>query len=905
MPTTYAFGVHRMDTQSNNLTIAGEPVRLQPLVWTLLLTFVQRPRTLLTKNELARLLWPDQVVVSNESIIKVIGRLRKHLRQPFIVTVRGRGYRFDADIRVDTATALEAPPNLPTEVTPLVGRASLLEELDARLTRGHRLLTLCGPGGIGKTRIAVRVVHQQREGGHDVLFIDGRAIHTATRLERAVSMALEPSEVLRQGQVGNALGMRGRLLLVLDNLEQIADVAELVHAWLQQAPELRILTTSRRALGVHGEWVGMVPPLDRDAGHELLRSCATVRLSSEAATALVRRLHGVPLALELAAAALQQTPAGELLARLEDSLQFLKAPGRVSDDRHRSLMHMLRWSWDHLDEAARRACTMLTVLEGSFDLESAEAVLAPTLGRNDVQRLVENSLLRFAPDTGRYGFVLAVREFARARLSPEDLSSIGERHARWFADRWEAARDASTELALDDLDDFLAAAKRSLDPDVRVLCAMGGASLLSGWTPPDDILAIVPPLTLLPQMTVDRQVDLLSLVVSLTLQTGRLEDAEAALNRFFSVVRETHHEWGLIVARRARAELYAQHGNLDAEVATLEALLAEELPREQRARALNNLACAYHDLGRFEKAEAAFRDTIAIRESDSKQAVKPRANLASLYLNQGRLIEAIELAESTLSTCQEHGILRSKASVLRTMAVAIALQGDAQTAVTYFTESLKIRRRLGPLSNIANNLVEFGPVLASLARYIEADDCLREATTLFEQAHRPDDTSLAMALRAELHLALDNLSTVHELTQKGLERATAPRAQSEVLRVRGRFHQARGHLDVAEGEMRDAVRAAELADEPLVLVHNQVRLASICLDVGRHDEAIDLLHFAHDRAVKRGARTLEALTLVVRSKAATSSAESSDWLVRADRMRVAMGLPAASPLAREIKACRR
>ncbi|MEM6928219.1 MAG: winged helix-turn-helix domain-containing protein, partial [Myxococcota bacterium] len=203
----YEFGSHRVDTNRGTLTIAGRPTPVPPLSWTLLVTFVQRPGVLWTRDALSEALWPGRVAVSDESITKVVGRLRHVLEEPIVVTVRGRGYRFDADVRVSTDHTAP-PPAVPSEISPLVGRSELLDRLQDRITRGHRLLTLCGPGGIGKTRTAVRLAHRLREAGHAVVFVDCRGADSAEWLVRAASIALEQPSNQDASQVGQALVLR-------------------------------------------------------------------------------------------------------------------------------------------------------------------------------------------------------------------------------------------------------------------------------------------------------------------------------------------------------------------------------------------------------------------------------------------------------------------------------------------------------------------------------------------------------------------------------------------------------------------------------------------------------------------------------------------------------------------------
>ncbi|MEO0603284.1 MAG: winged helix-turn-helix domain-containing protein, partial [Myxococcota bacterium] len=643
----YEFGSHRVDTGRGLLTVAGRPTPLQPLAWNLLVAFLKRPGELWTRDALSEALWPGLVTVSSESITKVVGRLRRALDEPIIVTVRGRGYRFDTDVRVATE-GLATPPAVPSEIAPLIGRSELLDNLQDRIGRGHRLLTLCGPGGIGKTRIAVRLAHRRRDAGHQVVFVDARGADSAEWLVRSVSIALEQPGDQDARQVGGALVVRGPTTLILDNVEQVADVAsQLVGAWLDQAPSLVVLATSRRPLHAPGEWVGIVPPLTRDSSEELLHSRVSFSLDAQDSARLLDRLGGLPLAIELAARTLNHTPAKALIARLEPGLRSLEASATsLQDARHRTLEDVLRWSWDLLDETTRRACAMLTVFRGAFDSAAAEAVLVPPLGEVEVRQLVEHSLLELEPSGERYRFHVAVRAFASHHLTSEDADVLSIRHARWFAERWEHTRASSVRLPVEELDDFVAAARQCPDPSLRLACSSGATSILERHGSVEDIIAVTPPLSLGSRLTVDGRIALLRQVFGATLRADRLDEAQRALDEMGALVHETDHRSGRLLVRRGQAALHGRRGDLRAEVSILEGLLADALPEEQRGFILNNLACAYKDLGRYDEAESAFLGAVEARTGDGEEGLGPRTNLAALYLYQGRLFEARDLAES-------------------------------------------------------------------------------------------------------------------------------------------------------------------------------------------------------------------------------------------------------------------
>ncbi|MEM6930477.1 MAG: tetratricopeptide repeat protein, partial [Myxococcota bacterium] len=661
--------------------------------------------------------------------------------------------------------------------------------------------------------------------------------------------------------VGRALVLRGPLTLILDNLEQIADAASgIIVTWLDQSSALVVVATSRRPLHAPGEWVGLVPPLTTASSRELLHSRVSVAPDSSDTARLLDRLGGLPLAIELAARTLNHTPAKALIARLEEGLRSLEAnPTSLQDARHRTLEDVLQWSWDLLDDAAQRACAMLTVFRGAFSSDAAEAVLVPPLGANEVRQLVEHSLLELEPSGERYRFHVAVREFADRSVTPEDLDLLATRHARWFAARWEHARSSSVRLPVEDLDDFVGAARQCPDPELRLACSLGAASILERHGSVEDIIAVTPPLSLRTQLSVDSQVDLLCQVFGATLRADRLDEAERALDELAALAHTTNHDAGLVLVRRGQAALHGRRGDLTAEASILEALLATPLPEEHRGFVLNNLACAYKDLGRYDEAESAFLGAVDARTRDAEHGLGPITNLAALYLYQGRLIEARELAASAVVTSRKLKTVRRLAAALRTMGVASAALGEPRRAVAHLEEALSLRRRIGTPLNAAAVLVELGPASSTLGDHQRADDQLREAASLYRDLRFPSNAGLALARRAEVHLALHNLSQAVALAEQSLRLTVDDRHRAAAWRAMGRVRQAQGALEVAQRAFVHAVEHATADGDPLLVAAHQICLGLIWKDMGRDDEARSLLKQAHAEVTHRGARPLSEL----------------------------------------------
>jgi predicted ATPase/DNA-binding CsgD family transcriptional regulator len=326
-------------------------------------------------------------------------------------------------------------------LTSFVGRSAEVAEI-AELLGECRLVTLLGPGGVGKTRLAVEVASQiAHEFDDGAWLVDLVPVRESALVAAAAAAALGVLEVRRVAIAESLAAMlaRRQALLVLDNCEHVVEgVAALCGMVLSAADEVRILATSREPVGVAGEARYRVPPLTLprlDAPADLADSEAvtlfterarrayphfSLRETGTAVAELVTRLDGIPLAIELASARVETLGVGQLLERLDDRFRLLVGPDRLAAPRHRSLEAMVDWSYDLLSEQERRVFRRLSVFPGPFTLEAAEAVAGP--GADEVVlRLVDHSLL-VPPRTGsdgrvRYPMLETLRAYGAARLA--------------------------------------------------------------------------------------------------------------------------------------------------------------------------------------------------------------------------------------------------------------------------------------------------------------------------------------------------------------------------------------------------------------------------------------------------------------------------------------------------------
>ncbi|MDQ6879006.1 MAG: hypothetical protein M3082_15230 [Candidatus Dormibacteraeota bacterium] len=318
--------------------------------------------------------------------------------------------------------------NLPVASNPLVGRKRELAELSEMLLNSERLITLTGPGGSGKTRLCLQLGAELLEGFPGGVFF--------VRLAQLSSSELVRPAIARTVGVLDLEEIAERnALLLLDNFEHVLDAATDVAVLLNAGPAVKVLTTSRSPLRLKAEREYAVDPLpEHDAVELLVQRARSVRRDftpDESATEICRRLDGLPLALELAAARLRTLDARTLLQRLDRRLPLLTAGARDAPERQRTLRATIEWSYDLLTDELRDLFVRFAVFPGSFSHDAAEVVAGATV--ETLGAVVEASLAKAFPDT-RFLMLETIREFALERLAVlPDVEGLRGRHAAYYA----------------------------------------------------------------------------------------------------------------------------------------------------------------------------------------------------------------------------------------------------------------------------------------------------------------------------------------------------------------------------------------------------------------------------------------------------------------------------------------
>lgn len=456
----------------------------------LLLALLERPGVVVTRADLIARVWPDTAVVEANINVHIVA-LRKALGQidskkGWLVSAPGQGYRFTGEVRRTTLARGASVPavrrshhNLPDASNVLVGREAALEQVTA-LAREKHLATIIGVGGVGKSVLALALARRLADELPDgVWHVDFGEVANAEAMERHLVWALRPLADVDESLAGllDALAPR-RLLLIFDNVEHLVEpLARVVQDLTARSDvTLTILVTSREPLRVAGEWIHRLSPLavpDADsASGDAVRSSPAVQLFVERAKAadnqfvvsdadlpllskITRKLDGVPLALEFAAARVRAFGVRGLAELLDDELRLLASERRGAPSRHRTLGAVLEWSYRLLDADEQRVLQRLSIFVGSFSVSAARSVAAdPDEPASCVDTilasLVSKSMLVSEPTKhgARFRLLGVTRAYVLGRVS--ELAPLGDAHARFFRDAIDTAWTARGGRSVDE-----------------------------------------------------------------------------------------------------------------------------------------------------------------------------------------------------------------------------------------------------------------------------------------------------------------------------------------------------------------------------------------------------------------------------------------------------------------------
>ncbi len=732
-----------------------------------------------------------------------------------------------------------ARTNIDAERDRFFGRAD--DEVRAGELLGRsRLVTLLGPGGVGKTRLARRLGRRLAEvhaGG--AWFVDLASARDVDGLVRGLARALEVPVVEHDadggvGQLGHALHARGDVLLVLDNLEQvIGPAATVVDRWLAAAPRLRLLVTSRRRLDVRGEQVVELAPLAADQARELLLDRAAAidpgfaaHASDTAVAQICRRLDNLPLAIELAAARANLLSAGELLARLERRFDLLVATGG-GDARQRTLRAAIDWSWDLLDPVEQAVLAQLSLFATDFGVAAAEQVVVAPDGAPPIiavlAALRDRSLLVAAPER-RLGLLESIREYAADKLVGEARSAAERRFCAYHA------AEAEQLLARAHTPEGVAAAQAAVAGELENLLA--AQRLAAGCAPRlavrlaiamDPFLAVTGPgstwLAALDRgvAAATDEVDAARVLtlrcnarrVSTQFVEGR-RDGEAAVAR--SAGDAQVQGWAL--AELIRLEVtYGDAGRATQLLPQLRQCV--ELAGDRRLRLREQQVLGTEAFYRKSYDESIAHDRIALtlaREiGDPRLLAFTLTDAATTLFERGFLTEAAARAREALDTVAHFEVHSSRAMAMGTLGLIAQETGDLVVAEQHLRSALAVHREVGFHQNHAVVQGNLAVLHHQAGRIDEAVAGLHAAIATMREIDDRYFLIYFLANLGALEADRDRASAAEAAFEEAAELAPDGRLQHDVCRGHLELLTERATRALGDDARADAARTAALS----------------------------------------------------------------------------------------------
>ncbi|MEM6925808.1 MAG: winged helix-turn-helix domain-containing protein [Myxococcota bacterium] len=839
LPNPLRLGPVTLDLAQREILRDGERTRLTRIEVQLLRFLVVNEHRVVMDAELGRKVWGHHDRVRSRAVVNAVYRLRKKLEaepsRPRILTSQGGGYRLVRG-QTEAGEPLASAGNLPARRDAFQGRAAELERL-RRFTHEGRLVSLVGPGGAGKSRLAIEFARAQSEPFDGCWLVDLTEALSADEVVNEVAVALGvhlgASEAV--GTVAQALAGRGRTMLILDNCERIVPlVAEMASRWLDACPDLVILATSRERLAIRGEQLIAVHPLPLPESEEasVVQANDAARLFAlraaqqdpefditEANAAQVARIigmvDGLPLAIELVATLVSSFALDDIGRGLDASIDLLTGQGRDRPARHVGLRAALDWSWEQLSPQERTALSRLTVFAGGFRLQAAEAVVGEGLDLLGViQRLADKSMVQRRA-SGRFGLLVSIRRYAGEKLPSETLAQLSERHAKHFVGEEPTPEElhnlqAACRYALDGGDGALATelvdrvwllVQRHMRPQLAVDLAREGLRIA---TAPADLAR----LHAIAALAEDRQ--------------GRIEATRVHLVEAAAMAERSGDP--RTIARCAHS-LAIYHWRMRDYALAIEhnerAKWGAEALGDHRsvAATLNNQALAYLLMGRYDEARAHFdaaRQTIG-ETDDAEIPAQIDMYLGLLALLRGEYEASRRRLDAALTQARALRNAWLESEVIGLVGRLALDQGDLDEARTQLEAAQRFNRELGNRRAEAGLNAAVGDLELRAGRPETALARLNDALAMAREVGDVTVEGDALARLALAHEQLGRRAVADMMILTGrrtLERDGIDHSLARLVAIEALIRHIRGDVDGAHERLAEVDAIAERSALP-------------------------------------------------------------------------------------------
>lgn len=733
--------------------------------------------------------------------------------------------------------------NLPVITAPLMGRDDELKEIIRLLTNpAYRLLTLHGPGGIGKTRLATQSAYRYlEEMQEDVYFVDLTAIDSVTLLIIAIADAIQfrfSGVESLETQLFHYLQNK-HMLLVLDGFERLTSEADLLSRMLLSAFNLRLLVTSQSKLNLHGEWVMSLDglPIPDTQDEATLQQSPAIKLflhtsrrvksnyapdlpDLQVIGQICQSVEGLPLGIELAATWMSQLTPKEIAARIQSSFSFLASDRGDLPARHRSARSVFENAWQLLKDDEKQALLHLSVFRGGFTLEAARYVAHASLPTLNV--LTDKSLLQRSPVSGRFAMKDLLREFSDEKLFDATTGEMFAHmhHAHYYmhylGQHYADLQGRRQVVALNEIDQEI-----------------GNIRTAWHWSV--------------------QQVDTTLINVALdALYTfyqlrGRQREGADVFAQATKILRNTPGCDPLVLTR-----LLARQGASYRFIGRLEeaqTLLQESVVLARKQRQYSELAFSLCQLGAslpdHSSARQYWEESLALAErvNDLMLVAEALNWLAFAHYQAGRTDEAVQMLERSLGTRRtlqdEHGL----ANILANLGVVYMHQGQYDQAQDLLNEAVQIHRKHNNLRGQANIYTNLGSIALSRQDYVNARQFGEKALVYHQEIGDQRGQGLVLGNLGEAALCEKDYDRASDLCEQSIALFTAMGLPITT------FQRLRGFIDLAQNRYQAAWQAFKqtLQEDPApsLVLDVLTGMATILIQQGQPRKAVALLAFAH------------------------------------------------------------